>query len=328
MKGSTFAAAYAPKSQAERDAMVLDAAKAGSFVRWPMSVVTIESLGHVYQFVVADDYFAIGEPDDLVRTPVGAPTAQALADLLGFQIPTAKMSDLIWQAAAVRLEPITGGQIGIKIGTADQDSGAAAVKHSKAVDAQKGPREGLTAGHKKDIVISNQLTLAPHPPIPPSTLPFMGWDAVVIYGWQRGQGSPGVGDCSKFPAVAGLCDVQGLSLVHEETYADYSHGLRMVSPVALLDGEGVDLAALLKSPTHAKVLSHEGPMKVTRYGEVKGPPGSKPGGGNPCKGLVEGACAPSSPALGGGSSRAFWWGLGGVAAVTAGAYYGHRKGWW
>jgi len=285
MKGSVFAAAWvkpSPADQATRDALVRDAVAAGGWIRWPTSLVEIQHKGRTIGLTVAIDYFAIGEEDDYVRVPVGAPLAQALADGIGFQIPTAKMTDLIWLAATWQVEPITAAAIGVAIG-AEQESGAACVKHSRAVDAALPSVNlpGLRAGLKKDIVISNRLTLPPEPRPPPALTSF-NRDGVFIYGWHRKQPAP---DCSKLPATPGLCPIQGLSSVHERTYADYSHGLRMVGKTALLDGKAVPLADLLMDQTIGWALSHEGPMKVTRYG---GPLPTVPSGQGWCQGFAEG----------------------------------------
>ena len=71
-------------------------------------------------------------------------------------------------------------------------------RHHQAIEAQRTGRPGLIAGHKKDVVVTNRLVSRP--------------DRVAIYGWHRRDGRP----------------IQPLSLVHEASYADYSHGIRFV----------------------------------------------------------------------------------------------------
>ena len=58
-----------------------------------------------------------------------------------------------------------------------------------------GNHRQLLAGHKKDIVLTNKLCTQRR--------------RVVIYGWHKASGRP----------------IQPLSLVHGESYADYSHGV-------------------------------------------------------------------------------------------------------
>jgi hypothetical protein len=52
--------------------------------------------------------------------------------------------------------------------------------------------------------------------------------------------------------------------VHGAGYADYSHGIRLVSRTAYLDGRAVDLRELLASPRYAALLSDEGPVTGPR----------------------------------------------------------------
>jgi hypothetical protein len=48
--------------------------------------------------------------------------------------------------------------------------------------------------------------------------------------------------------------------VHGEYYADYSHGIRLVSRTAYMDGRPVDLRALLTDGTYAAMLNSDGPL--------------------------------------------------------------------
>lgn len=89
----------------------------------------------------------------------------------------------------------------------------------------------LTAGHKKDLVITNRLWLEP--------------ERVAIYGWHQGSEHP----------------IQRLSLVHGWRYADYSHGVRLVSAVAYVDGKTRSLLDILEDPDLAPLLSNEGPIR-------------------------------------------------------------------
>jgi len=88
----------------------------------------------------------------------------------------------------------------------------------------------LTAGHKKDLVITNRLWRFP--------------DRVAIYGWHRGIDEP----------------IQPLSTVHGARYADYSHGVRLVSTTICVDGKPMSLFEALEDPELAQVLSGEGPL--------------------------------------------------------------------
>jgi hypothetical protein len=52
-----------------------------------------------------------------------------------------------------------------------------------------------------------------------------------------------------------------LSTVHGARYADYSHGIRLVSEVAVLNGELRSIYTILQDSSLAKVLSDEGPIR-------------------------------------------------------------------
>jgi hypothetical protein len=86
------------------------------------------------------------------------------------------------------------------------------------------------AGQKKDVVLTNRLLAKP--------------GRVAIYGWHEGAGRP----------------IQPLSTVHGARYADYSHGVRLVSAVAYVDGYARALSDLLEDRRLARLVSDEGPI--------------------------------------------------------------------
>ncbi|MGA2885759.1 MAG: hypothetical protein ABSE80_11460, partial [Halobacteriota archaeon] len=88
----------------------------------------------------------------------------------------------------------------------------------------------LVSGDKKDVVMTNRL--AAH----------VG--RIAIYGWHRGPRQP----------------IQPLSTVHGANYADYSHGIRLVSEMALIEGKLRSVYDILRDPSTATVLSDEGPI--------------------------------------------------------------------
>jgi hypothetical protein len=93
------------------------------------------------------------------------------------------------------------------------------------------PLGALISGHKKDVVLTNRLG---------ETL-----GRVAIYGWHRLSGIP----------------VQPLTIVHGANYADYSHGIRLVSDVVLIDGEPRSIYEVLEDPKLATIVSDEGPIQ-------------------------------------------------------------------
>ena len=177
---------------------------------------------------VTPDYLAVGSNADHVRVPLGLPAALRVADGLDMMLPTTRMVDAIYAQAALRLSPrpMTPGP--------QMSSTDYFLRHDATLDAQMaqaGGRHGvLLAGHKKDLVLANRLS--------------SNRGRVAIYGWHRGNGDP----------------IQPLSTVHGEYYADYSHGIRLVSRTAYVDGRPVDLRRLLTDSVYAALLNSDGPL--------------------------------------------------------------------
>jgi hypothetical protein len=86
----------------------------------------------------------------------------------------------------------------------------------------------LIAGDKKDIVLTNRLRSHP--------------DRVAIYGWHASNGRP----------------IQPLSTVHGWRYADYSHGVRLVSTDIFVNGQPRSIFSALQDGRLARALSDEG----------------------------------------------------------------------
>jgi hypothetical protein len=99
------------------------------------------------------------------------------------------------------------------------------------------------AGHKKDVIISNAITTNLKPAVP---------KPVVIYGWHEPGGVP----------------IQPLYNGHAETYADYSHGIRLVQRAVLLDSAVTTLEDVVRDGVLWPLLSDEGAIAHPRYGEL------------------------------------------------------------
>ena len=178
---------------------------------------------------VMPDYLAIGNDRDFVRTPMGLPAAAQIALHFGFLLPTTRMVDAIYAQAQIHLapRPMPAGR--------QMTSTDYLMRHNQTVDTQLGPEAGvadeLVAGQKKDLVLSNRLRSMP--------------GRVAIYGWHRMNGRP----------------IQPLSTVHGAHYADYSHGIRLVSATAFVDDRPEPLATIMQDPTLATLVSSEGPIR-------------------------------------------------------------------
>jgi hypothetical protein len=177
---------------------------------------------------VTPDYLALGSDQDFLRIPMGLRTAFAVAARFGFVLPTPKMVDAIYEEAEIRLRPQPLPP------SPEMRSNAYYWEHQQRVQRQLlalgAPLDSLIAGQKKDLVATNRL--------------WRKAGRVAIYGWHRGAGAP----------------IQPLSTVHGARYADYSHGVRLVSAVAYVDGESRSIFDILADPWLADIVSDEGPI--------------------------------------------------------------------
>lgn len=236
--GSAFARSLAGLDDASRERAVRGQLLAGNlpdFLRaWqPVHWQATGPGGAPVQLTlcVLADYLAVGRDDDFLRVPMGLDAALALVGRFGGLLPTRRIVDRIYRQAAVQLvpQPMPAGDA--------MRSTAYLVQHNALVqrqrDAVPAPAGALTAGHKKDLVLSPRLWLQP--------------GRLALYGWHRAPGAP----------------IQPLSLVHGARYADYSHGVRLVGATAFVDGRPRPLAALLADSRLAGLLSDEGPLPGT-----------------------------------------------------------------
>ncbi len=233
--GTAFMAELSGMGGGDRDNRIIAAAMDGNmpaFMRdlQPVTFSGLTSTGQQADITicVTPDYLSIGSDDDYVRAPLGLPAALRVADAFDMMLPTTRMVDAIYSQADVRLSPQPMEP------TSQMSSTDYFMRHDVTLDAQfaqAGGRDGLlVAGHKKDVVLTNRLDSAP--------------GRVAIYGWHLTNGNP----------------IQPLSTVHGEYYADYSHGIRLVSRTAYINGQAVDLRSLLTDGQYASLLNSEGPL--------------------------------------------------------------------
>lgn len=205
-----------------------------SFVKLTVTFRDKQNVTHELSLHVLPDYLTIGNDLDHLLMPLNPLTAQKLCDAWNCMLPTSKIVNMIWSSAAFKLSPQPWGPPY----DASMHSTSRYVVHNERIMAtmQKNlvDHTKLVAGHKKDVVLCNRLALQPK--------------QVAIYGWHQANGIP----------------IQPVSLVHENTYADYSHGIRLVSLECELDGNAEDLRAVLQDPTLCIAVSNEGPLKVIR----------------------------------------------------------------
>ena len=223
----------------QRDDVVTEQVLSGNFPPFLRELVPVDIAGvvangkHVLVTIcVMPEYLAVGDNRDFVRVPMGLGAAAKIASELGFLLPTPKMVDAIYNHAQVRLKPRPMKP------TAQMVSTDYLLKHDQMIDAQRARTpsglSALTSGQKKDIVITNRLRRKP--------------GRVAIYGWHQQNGRP----------------IQPLSTVHGADYADYSHGVRLVSQTAFLNGKPTSLANIMADRELAGIVTGEGPISDVR----------------------------------------------------------------
>lgn len=197
-------------------------------VRWV--AVDGEGVEHSVEILALRDYLAVGTDRDFLRVPLDLVGALEVAQAWHMVLPTPLIVDAIYARANERLAPAPMGP------DAAMSSVGAWLRHRALLRAQGGatPPRGLRAGHKKDLVLSPELEARP--------------GQVAIYGWHSGIGQP----------------IQPVSLWHGARYHDYSHGVRLLSRVVLIDGVPHDFYAVWSDGVLWPLISREGPWPGAR----------------------------------------------------------------
>lgn len=203
--------------------------------------VTVQAGGSRLVFLTAPDYLAVGSDADFFRTPLTPTVARVIAARFHCTLPTRKMADAIYHAAAVKLTPVP------RPPGPDMTAVPAFLAYQETVRAQREatlaafPLGSLVAGHQKDLVQTPRLA--------------EDSGKVAIYGWHRPDGTP----------------IQPLYTGHAETWVDYSHGIRLVSEAVFLNGRPSTIHHVLEDPRLAPLLSDEimpAPDKSKDHGET------------------------------------------------------------
>jgi hypothetical protein len=237
LTGSQFVRHVSMMNAGEREQAIWDELSKGNLPQFLRMLVPVELQCHLAggkqlaaTIFVTPDYLAIGSDADFLRIPMNLHTALAIAERFGFVLPTRKMVDAIYLQSRHRLvpQPLPAGD--------QMRSTQYYWAHNELIDGQAqtlGAQLGeLVSGDKKDVVLTNRL--AQH----------LG--RIAIYGWHRAAGQP----------------IQPLSTVHGANYADYSHGIRLVSRWAMIDGKPKLVREILRDPSTAQALSDEGPIHL------------------------------------------------------------------
>lgn len=228
--GTSFIQRFKALKPAAREAELVKAVNAPSWVTVdvaPAKGAKGNAAKHTGSVRVSQDYVNVGESSDFVRMPMTPQTAQRIADKFDAVLPTKKLVDDVYAAAAVKLKPSPMPNVKVA------DTPDRYLAHQKTIEAQRaaaGGQGGLIAGIKKDIVIGNMLARAPA--------------KVVIYGWHQPNGKA----------------IQPESSVHGNFYIDYSHGVRLVARQMMVDGQPKDIRDVLKDKELCWLVADQCPV--------------------------------------------------------------------
>jgi hypothetical protein len=199
-------------------------------------VIKLDSQNYELKYYVLPDYFAIGNNDDFIYVPMTPILAQRVANITKCSLPTKIMVNQIYTNAEIKLvpQPIppTKAMITVPI----------FINHTDSVISQLRPywdlhkNGALTSGNKKDIIISNKI---------------YGESSarVVIYGWHKLDGKP----------------IQPVYNKHVNTWADYSHGIRLVQNKIYVNQKKTSLKKILRDVKLNRLISDEGTIEKPFY---------------------------------------------------------------
>jgi len=238
--GQDFAKLIAPlppPPDARREDLIYAQIVLGNVPGWMRQLVAINTntvingVNHTVTYYVTPDYLCVGSDRDYLLEPMTPELAQRIADRLGCSLPTRKMVKDIWAQAWVKLtpDPLPPSAAMIDAPTFNQHNSMVLARRLACMEQH--PYGELVAGDKKDVVIAALLVTNFHRSKTP----------VVIYGWQQTNGTP----------------IQPLYNGHTQTWADYSHGIRLVQETITVDGAPATVSGVLVNPALAALLSDE-----------------------------------------------------------------------
>jgi len=238
-----------PSSTPDREQAIRDYVKAGNYeVTW--AKITSDHNGRHAEFQVFGDSLKI----EGVRVNVSAETQQILADMLGCSLLTPHLLDLMWLQRDGTLKPhprpITSSTQAMLDHSADIDKDLA--------NFSAPPSLLMTTG--KNWTISNGLLAHP--------------GKAENYGWHFEGVLPGI------PSEAGVTPsvrlIQGQGWAHDMHHVDYSQICMLVSRKCTVDGQEMDIQAVLTDPYLAPLANHDGVLQVLRQPGVPDPNDDNP----------------------------------------------------
>lgn len=240
LEGSAFANQVWNSSIIDREIAVVNEILSGnvpSFSR-KLKAITLAGTGYEMIFFTVCDYMAIGSDQDYFYIPMTPSTAQYLADSLNCTLPTKKMVDVIYNRAEFKLspQPIPPSDTMTTVPVFWQHTDS--IKQQFAQLGFDRSADNIVGGTKKDIIISNKIYS-----------PDITYERVVIYGWHISVNNP----------------IQPVYNGHIAMYADYSHGVRLISNIAFLNGDSVQVKDIVMNASLWPLLSDEGVISQPWY---------------------------------------------------------------
>lgn len=244
LEGSAFANQVWNSSIIDREMAVVNEILSGnvpSFSRKLKAITfnkTIAGTSYEMIFYTVCDYMAIGSDQDYFYIPMTPSTAQYLADSLNCTLPTKKMVDVIYNRAEFKLSPQpippSAAMTTVPVFWQHTDS----IKQQFAQLGFDRSADNIVGGTKKDIIISYKIYS-----------PDRNYERVVIYGWHLSVNNP----------------IQPVYNGHIAMYADYSHGVRLISNIAFLNGDSVQVKDIVMDAGLWPLLSDEGMISQPWY---------------------------------------------------------------
>ena len=243
-----------PEKINDREKYIFDRVLAGSFdAAW--ADVTYSVSGKSIKILVMDDALKI----DGVRVNVSAHLQQRIADVFDSSLMTAMVADVVYVNAIRRITPAP-----MPIST----SVSSMVKHSSNVDGRiktLNIDSGLVADPGKHWILDKKLEQLP--------------GRACNYGWHflgpSYQGIKGSPVASRFNSLNSkqIRVIQPNATAHDALHSDYSQICQLVSQTCWVDGIEKRFSEMLVDPLLSALISHQGPLKVTRQPgvpEIKG----------------------------------------------------------
>lgn len=222
-----------------RDRAVLDAVESGLLTSsWSSIISKIPGYEAVFS-VTSDALHVVLNNGQRFRPQCSAWLQQKCADLLGASLPTAKIMDLSYIQAIVKLEAVTL-PAGAKMTLTDYSK-----MYNLSLEKQRNGRDGLIRDSGKTWCLSNRIS--------ESAI------KAINYGFYSKSG---------YVNNVGLKLFQTLGGRHDFLHQDYSQCILLMSSMCMLNGEMVPIQKIMSDPKLCQLISYEGVLKFQRQPNV------------------------------------------------------------